>query len=670
MTTTANRMVAAPLVDGLGDSGRPKFEPSHFAHLGQSLFPAKTLSSLFRETLDLVLSTLNTDFCEILEHVPRSNGFVCRGMAAISQLSVSEPMAEPELNPLALSAVVCNEPVIMEDLQSQSRSPHPAGLREFEIVSSCSIPIPGRARPYGVLAIHSTTRRCFEPNEISLLQSVANGLGTAIDLHQTEKKLQESEERFRTIFAGGGVGMVLFDIEFRLVNVNEVFCNLMGSTEQELNGTPLCALAHPEDADVCLKAARQLVQGEVESFTVEQRYLKKPKEVIWIHLTASAIKDKLGQFLYGLAIIENITEATRARRKLERQTTYLKALYEHSPQGIIVLDPHHRVRFCNPAFERLFQYKQEEMIGTRLDEMIADEHRMAEAAELTRLVQAGERTYAETRRCRKDGTLVDVEIFGVPLLVDGKQIGIYGLYQDISVRKQAERSLQHLSGRLLSLQDDERRRIARELHDSTGQSLAALSMYLSVVSKSQSALGRIAQKALVESLALADQCSREIRTVSYLLHPPLLDELGLLSALRWYVTGFSQRSKVEVDLDIPQELKRLPSVVETTLFRIVQEALTNIHRHSRSKAAAIRLEIQGNVVVLEIRDEGRGIPKSVLKEGNSSPSKLGVGIPGMRERTKQLGGRMEISSSSRGTLIRVALPIRGRNHGVTSHSRS
>jgi signal transduction histidine kinase len=206
----------------------------------------------------------------------------------------------------------------------------------------------------------------------------------------------------------------------------------------------------------------------------------------------------------------------------------------------------------------------------------------------------------------------------------------------------------------LQTQDEERRRIARELHASTGQKLAAVAMNLSLIAKSAETLDARARKALAESLELLDRSSRDVRTLSYLLHPPLLDERGLAAAVRWFADGFTQRSGLQVKLEVPPDLPRLSEETEIALFRIVQEGLTNTHRHSESSTATIRLMVDQNHVRLEMRDAGKGLPKP-RSDGYVAP--LGVGITGMRERVKQLGGHMKIESGSHGTTVSVALPL-------------
>ena len=220
----------------------------------------------------------------------------------------------------------------------------------------------------------------------------------------------------------------------------------------------------------------------------------------------------------------------------------------------------------------------------------------------------------------------------------------------------ANDSLRQLTARLLNLQDEERRRIARELHDNAGQALAALAMNLGAVAKDLDRLVKTAGT-VADSASLVQEMSNDIRTMSYLLHPPMLDETGLAPALRWYVDGFAERSKIAVELDCGEDLGRLSREVEIAVFRLVQECLTNIHRHSGSPTATIRIARIDGVVRVEVRDQGQGLTAE-KREQMVSGGTVGVGIRGIRERVRQLGGTLEISSDGigAGTCIRVRLP--------------
>jgi signal transduction histidine kinase len=209
--------------------------------------------------------------------------------------------------------------------------------------------------------------------------------------------------------------------------------------------------------------------------------------------------------------------------------------------------------------------------------------------------------------------------------------------------------------RLMKIQDEERRRIARELHDSAGQTLSLLGMSLAqLVQRAEAVSPELAQQGK-EIEGIAQQLSREIRTTSYLLHPPLLDELGLSSALNWYIEGLAQRSGIAIMLDIPDNFGRLPSDMELAMFRLVQECLTNIHRHSGSKTASIRLFVEAGSLRVEVSDQGKGIPPERLVEIRSGGS--GVGIRGMQERLRQLGGEIMIEANPSGTRVIARIPL-------------
>jgi signal transduction histidine kinase len=226
-------------------------------------------------------------------------------------------------------------------------------------------------------------------------------------------------------------------------------------------------------------------------------------------------------------------------------------------------------------------------------------------------------------------------------------------------REQVEKSnleLQQLSARVMQTQDEERRRIARELHDGIGQYLAAIKMCCDVAEETAKAEGQ--KKLLGDAQEMLDRCIVEVRTMSHLLHPPLLEEMGLDSAVPWYTQGFTQRSGIHIDLHKENFAERLPAAVEVAIFRVLQESLTNIHRHSGSKRAWVDLLVKNGDVLLRVRDEGNG-----FSSGNSA-LRTGVGIASMRERIRELGGELRVTSSSQGTLVEATLPIHSANEAT------
>jgi signal transduction histidine kinase len=229
------------------------------------------------------------------------------------------------------------------------------------------------------------------------------------------------------------------------------------------------------------------------------------------------------------------------------------------------------------------------------------------------------------------------------------------LKQEVEVRERTEDQLRHLTLRLMTTQDEERRRIARELHDSAGQTLAAIKMTMASF-RFSGARSSDFPALLADLSSLVDEVLQEIRTASYLLHPPLLDEAGIACAARWYVEGFAKRSGIQVNCNIPDQIARSSRLCELVLFRVLQETLTNVHRHSGASTVHITLRLDADQLKLEIADNGHGIPAERLSQFNSRNGHEGVGIAGMRERVRELGGKLDIRSCLTGTTVSVALP--------------
>ncbi len=333
-------------------------------------------------------------------------------------------------------------------------------------------------------------------------------------------------------------------------------------------------------------------------------------------------------------------------------------LLELAHDAIIVRDVDSTILFWNRGAQKTYGWTPAEACGNVTHQILKTEFPEPLDQVYEKLYSVGSWEGELVHWTREGKRLVVASRQVLQRDAQGRTIGILEINRDITPRKEAEEALRNLSARLLQLQDEERRRIARELHDSMGQSLAALVIHLSAVSAKVAAVDPAAADLLREAILLSQKASDETRTLSYLLYPPTLDYAGLRSALEWYIEGFTQRSKVNVELKVSLGPNRLPEIVERTLFRIVQESLTNIFRHSGSDSASVQIAGQSGIVRLEVADNGKGIPDAILTTLNSSGGQLGVGIRGMRERVRQLGGWLQIKSRPNGTTIIVTLSVK------------
>jgi PAS domain S-box-containing protein len=353
--------------------------------------------------------------------------------------------------------------------------------------------------------------------------------------------------------------------------------------------------------------------------------------------------------------------------ELQRRTEEVSAqadLLNLANDAIFVRTLDDKITYWNQGAERLYGWRRDEVLQKAPYQILRTEFPQPFEEIKAQLLREGQ-WQGEITHSKRDGSRIIVasrwSMWRGP---DGQPLGFLEVNTDITERKRAEEGLRTISGRLLQMQDEERRRIARELHDSAGQTLVALDMNLSSIQREAKQLSAQTLKTCSESLVLVKALSRELRTISHLLHPPLLDEAGLSSAVRWYVEGFAERSRIAVNLELDADLGRLSSECETAIFRIVQECLTNIHRHSGSPTASIRISRTPREVRVEVGDQGKGI--AVQKQRNSGSMKRGVGIQGMQERVRQLGGRLEIHSGKGGTTVIAILPTESRSSDSSS----
>jgi two-component system NarL family sensor kinase len=351
-----------------------------------------------------------------------------------------------------------------------------------------------------------------------------------------------------------------------------------------------------------------------------------------------------------------------------------RLLVETIDEGAATLSDDGTVLYSNASFAAIFGEQLERFIGAQLQSFVAP----ADVPGLDALICSGRSgsVRGEIRLTTGDGRARTIRL----TLSPNRQLGaeaicavateVTEIVETNEALRVTEASLRQLSGRLLQLQDEERRRIARDLHDITGQEIAILSMSLDRLARLVDTATPEAKETLADSRDVVRKMAEEIRTLSYLLHPPLLDESGLGSAVRWYAEGFQKRSAISVNVVTSPGLGRLPAEVETALFRVVQESMTNVHRYSGSLDSEIRITTDDQNVILEVIDHGKGIRAGVVRAPVDGVASLGVGIPGMRERLRQLGGQLNVDFGTKGTRVIATVPLKKAERAIEASAKT
>jgi PAS domain S-box-containing protein len=471
---------------------------------------------------------------------------------------------------------------------------------------------------------------------------------------------------------------------------------MFGYTVEEALGKHITLIIPSDRRDEERTIIEKLKRGErIDHF--QTRRIRKDGTLLDISLTISPVKDASGVIIGASKIARDISGQKLAERALRESEERFRAIVETTPECVKLVAIDGTLLHMNPPGLKMVGADCSEMvIGKNVYDIIASHDRDRFRA-FNEEVCRGTRGSLEFDIVALDGTERHMETHAAPLRIADGSIVQLAVTRDITERMRVQKQLQeseerlrtladdleiqvrtrtreleqrneevlrqseqlrHLSNRLLQIQDDERRHIARELHDSAGQIITALGMTLASMTQ-YAAKNPMLSKAVDDGQNLIQQLSKEIRTTSYLLHPPLLDESGLSDAIRWYIQGLEERSDLMVVLDIDEGFGRLPSEIELAVFRIVQECFTNIHRHSGSKTASLRLSRSAEAVALVVQDEGKGMPAEKLDGIRARRS--GVGLAGMRERVHHFRGVMNVRSNDSGTKISVTLPVSTTN---------
>jgi PAS domain S-box-containing protein len=512
-----------------------------------------------------------------------------------------------------------------------------------------------------------------------------------IDITQA-KEAARANNLLAAIVDSSDDAIVSKNLDGMITSWNKSAERMFGYTAREAVGQNITMIIPADRRDEETKIIEQLKRGErVDHF--ETIRVRKDKTLLNLSLSISPVRDGAGRIVGASKVARDITERKRAEGALRESEERFRAIVETTPECVKLVAFDGTLLHMNPpGLAMVGADSPDKVIGKSVYNLIAANDRNKFRA-FNENICRGEKGslefdivdfHGKVHRMESnaaplrmaDGTVVQLAITGditervevqkrlqkseerLRNLADQLEKQVHSRTQELELRNaevlQQSEQLRELSSRLLQSQDDERRNIARELHDSAGQIIAALAMNLASMTQ-HSRKNPMLGKVLDDSQTLLQQLNKEIRTTSYLLHPPLLDENGLPEAVRWYLQGLMERSGLTVDPQIDNDFGRLPDEMELAMFRIVQECLTNIHRHSGSKTATVRLSRTSTRVTLEIEDQGKGIPAEKLAGIRAARS--GVGITGMRERVRHYNGSLQIDSNHNGTKILVTLPV-------------
>jgi PAS domain S-box-containing protein len=465
---------------------------------------------------------------------------------------------------------------------------------------------------------------------------------------QIERALRESERKFRLVADTVSSAIWLLQ-DYRFVYFNKEFERVTGFTREEILSMNPFDLVEPDFRAENFARAQARLAGESVPSRYQFAILTKGGERRWIDFSA-ALTDFNGKPAI-LASALDITATRRAEQELKEHAMYMDALVSNVPLGIVIKDEHQRVRFCNPAFEHMFQYSQDEIQGRNLDDLIAP-HDWHDAKQLSDVVQDGGVVHTTARRQRKDGTFIDVELYGVKVFSGKSFLRAFAIYQDITERRRSEEKLIAMRHRLSRAQEEERARIARDLHDDTGQRLALLSIDLEQLKQVSMQLKSSLTEQLEALVKAASEITSDVHNVSRRLHPSQVELLGLPAAVSNFCKDFAARNGMEIVFVNSGLRQKPPQDAALCLFRVVQEAVRNVQKHSGTHRALVQLDEVTGSMRLRVSDQGAGF------DPDSSELAQGLGLLSMQERLHSLGGELFIHARpGGGTCIEACIPL-------------
>ena len=521
---------------------------------------------------------------------------------------------------------------------------------------------------------------------------VASGQGASRSSKEIPKGTQNDKQgRFHLAFENAPIGMAVVDFDFRLRRVNKALCNSLGYTVAELLEQRFIDISYADDLRRDVNLAEQLFREEIPSYRIEKRFVKKDGSIAWLDVTAMLIRDDEGKPSYGLAMVEDVSDRKQSNQALRTSEERYRSFVVNSSEGIWRMDVEQPIdtrlpveeqisQFykygylaeCNDAMARMHGYdRAEDYVGLRFgDSRFASNP--TSTGTLKKLINSNYRLVdVRTEDFNKDKSVRYLSTNLLGIVVNGMLVRIWGVQRDETDQRRAEVQLEyshdqlrHLSAYLQSLREKEKANMAREIHDSLGQALASTKIELSLLRKQLDGPDDIDRHSFSEKLNEiiegVDQTILTVKTLSTELRPGVLDKFGLAAAIEWQCAEFSRRMQIKCSAQVPEQELSLSNEISTALFRILQEALTNVAVHSKATAVELTLHVDDSRVTLTIADNGRGITDEEIQ----SPTSLG--LLGMRERVEFLKGSFTVSGKpGKGTTITAGFNLQSSVVAVT-----
>lgn len=489
-----------------------------------------------------------------------------------------------------------------------------------------------------------------------------------------------TEGRFRLAFENAPIGMAVVDFDYSFRRVNSALCAALGYAANELLERKFVDITHADDIVRDTNLADKLFRGEIPSYRIEKRFVKKNGELAWLDVTALMIRGETGTPLYGLAMVENITDRKRAEEALRTSEERYRSFVVNSSEGIWRVDveqpidvtlpadeqlslfyKHGYLAECNDAMARMHGYERaDDIVGLRFGDSRFASH-PASTSSMRKLIASNYRLLdLQTEEFDGKGSVRFFSTNLIGIIINERLVRIWGVQRDQTEQKRTALELEHshqqlrqLSGHLHALREREKSEVAREIHDTIGQSLASIKIEIGLLEKklTDKPDPDELKKRLDEISASLDETILSVKAIATELRPGVLDKFGLPAAIEWQCEEFSRRMEIECKCSVPILELNINAVISTALFRILQEALTNVVRHSHATMVNVVLTADDSRVSLTINDNGRGITEEELK----APSSLG--LLGMRERVEFLRGSFSVvGKAGRGTTIRATFP--------------